>query len=67
MLAGGIVASGYRRLRARLGIYGTVVVTFLAMGVGFVIPEAATGLTSIVAGVAVVGGAQEALVPNLNA
>jgi MFS family permease len=67
MLAGGVVASGYRQLRARLGIYGTVVVTFLAMGVGLVILGAATGLTGIVAGVAVVGGAQGALVPNLNA
>lgn len=67
MLSGGLVASQYRRVRGRLGIYGTVVATFLAMGVGLVVLGAAGGLAGIVAGVAVVGGAQGALVPNLNA
>jgi MFS family permease len=67
MLSGGLVAGGYRRLRDRLGIYGTVVATFLAMGAGLVVLGAAGGLVGIVVGVAVVGGAQGALVPNLNA
>jgi MFS family permease len=67
MLSGGLVASQCRRVRDRLGIYGTVVATFLAMGVGLVVLGAAGGLVGIVAGVAVVGGAQGALVPNLNA
>jgi MFS family permease len=67
MLSGGVVAGSYRRLRARLGIYGTVVATFLAMGVGLLVLGGAGGLAGIVVGVAVVGGAQGALVPNLNA
>jgi MFS family permease len=67
MLAGGAVASQYRRIRARLGIYGTVAATFLAMGGGLVLLGAAGGLAGVVAGVAVVGGAQGSLVPNLNA
>lgn len=67
MLAGGIVASQYRRLRARLGIFGTLAVTFGAMGAGLVTMGAAGGLGGVVVGVAVVGGAQGTLVPNLNA
>jgi MFS family permease len=67
MLAGGVVAGQYRRVRARLGIYGTVVATFAAMGVGFLILGSASGLAGVVVGVAVVGGAQGSLVPNLNA
>jgi MFS family permease len=67
MLTGGIVASQYRRIKDRLGIYGTVVGTFSMMGVGFVVLGVASGLVGVVAGVAIVGGAQGSLVPNLNA
>jgi predicted MFS family arabinose efflux permease len=67
MLSGGVVASTYPRLRDRLGIYGTVVGTFLAMGAGLGLLGFAAGLPGIVVGVAVVGGAQGSLVPNLNA
>jgi MFS family permease len=67
MLAGGVVAAHYRRVRAVLGADWTLVVTFLTMGGGFVLLWAASSLGSMVAGVAVVGGAQGLLVPNLNA
>jgi MFS family permease len=67
MLAGGVVASQYRRVRGRLGIHGAAAATFLSMGAGFVLLGAASSLPGIVLGVAVVGGAQGALVPNLNA
>jgi MFS family permease len=67
MLSGGLVALSYRRVRAVVGVYGTVAVTFLAMGAGLATLGAATGLAGVVAGVAVVGGAQGLLVPNLNA
>jgi MFS family permease len=67
MLSGGVVASQYPWFRSRLGIYGTVVGTFLAMGAGLGLLGLASGLPGIVLGVAVVGGAQGSLVPNLNA
>jgi MFS family permease len=67
MLAGGVVAAGYRPVRAALGVDGTLVATFLTMAVGFALLGAAGSLPGLVAGVVVIGGAQGLLVPNLNA